>query len=53
MLGFLIDQDPKSKTPIASFRGKTVRLVAEEYVDPRSRTQVILRVQSIEETPAR
>lgn len=53
MLGFLIDQDPKSKTPIASFRGKTVRLVAEEYVDPRSRTQVILRVQFIEETPAR
>ena len=48
MLGFLVD--PKdSKTPIAGFRGKTVRVVAEEYVDPRYRTQVILRVQSVEE----
>ncbi|MEY4691898.1 MAG: hypothetical protein RIT19_2223 [Verrucomicrobiota bacterium] len=51
MLGFLVGQDPA--TPIASFRGKTVRVVAEEYVDPRFRTQVILRVQSIEESPAR
>ncbi|MFM8877790.1 MAG: SH3 domain-containing protein [Verrucomicrobiota bacterium] len=51
MLGFLVGQDPK--TPIASFRGKQVRVVAEEYVDPRFRTQVILRVQSIEELPAR
>lgn len=48
MLGFLVD--PKdSPTPIAGFRGKTVRVVAEEYVDPRFRTQVILRVQSVEE----
>jgi uncharacterized protein YgiM (DUF1202 family) len=53
MLGFLIDQDPKTQTPIASFRGKTVRVVAEEYVDPRSRTQVILRVQGIEEASTR
>jgi len=51
MLGFLVGQDPQ--TPIASFRGKQVRVVAEEYVDPRSRTQVILKVQSIEEFPAR
>jgi uncharacterized protein YgiM (DUF1202 family) len=48
MLGFLLD--PKdSPTPIAGFRGKTVRVVAEEYVDPRYRTQVVLRVQSVEE----
>ena len=51
MLGFLVGQDPQ--TPIASFRGKQVRVVAEEYVDPRSRAQVILKVQSIEEFPAR
>jgi len=48
MLGFLVDTKD-SKTPIAGFRGKTVRVVAEEYVDPRYRTQVILRVQSVEE----
>ena len=53
MLGFLVDQDPKTQTPIGAFRGKTVRVVAEEYVDPRSRTQVILRVQSVEEIAAR
>ena len=51
MLGFLVGQDPK--TPIAGFRGKTVQVVAEEYVDPRNRTQVLLRVQSIEEVLAR
>ena len=51
MLGFLVSQDPK--TPIAGFRGKTVQVVAEEYVDPRNRTQVLLRVQSIEEVLAR
>ncbi len=51
MLGFLVGQDPK--TPIAGFRGKTVQVVAEEYVDPRNRTQVLLRVQSIEEVSAR
>jgi len=28
-------------------------VVAEEYVDPRNRTQVLLRVQSIEEVSAR
>jgi uncharacterized protein YgiM (DUF1202 family) len=48
MLGFLVAQDPE--TPIAGLRGKTVRVVAEEYVDPRYPTQVVLRVQSIEET---
>lgn len=51
MLGFLVSHDPK--TPIAGFRGKTVQVVAEEYVDPRNRTQVLLRVQSIEEVSAR
>ena len=51
MLGFLVGQDPK--TPNAGFRGKTVQVVAEEYVDPRNRTQVLLRVQSIEEVLAR
>jgi hypothetical protein len=51
MLGFLVGQDPK--TPIAGFRGKTVQVVAEEYVDPRNRTEVVLRVQSIEEVLAR
>ena len=51
MLGFLVGQD--LKTPIAGFRGKTVQVVAEEYVDPRNRTQVLLRVQSIEEVSAR
>ena len=51
MLGFLVGQDPK--IPIAGFRGKTVQVVAEEYVDPRNRTQVLLRVQSIEEVLAR
>ena len=51
MLGFLVCQDPK--TPIAGFRGKTVQVVAEEYVDPRNRTEVLLRVQSIEEVLAR
>ena len=48
MLGFLVARDPE--TPVAGFRGKTVRVVAEEYVDPRYPTQVVLRVQSIEET---
>lgn len=52
MLGFLLDQKD-TRTPISGFRGKSVRVVAEEYVDPRLRTQVILRVQSIEEAPAR
>ena len=51
-LGFLLDQKD-TQTPVSGFRGKTVRVVAEEYVDPRFRTQVILRVQSIEEAPAR
>ena len=51
MLGFLVGQD--LKTPNAGFRGKTVQVVAEEYVDPRNRTQVLLRVQSIEEVSAR
>lgn len=51
MLGFLVGQD--LKTPIAGFRGKTVQVVAEEYVDPRNRTEVLLRVQSIEEVLAR
>lgn len=50
MLGFLVG--PDLKPPIASYRGKRVRVVAEEYVDPANRTQVILRVQSIEESPA-
>jgi hypothetical protein len=52
MLGFLLDQKD-TQTPVSGFRGKTVRVVAEEYVDPRYRTQVILRVQSIEEASAR
>jgi hypothetical protein len=51
MLGFLVGQDPQ--TPIAKFRGKTVQVVAEEYVNPGNRTQVLLRVQSIEEAPLR
>jgi SH3-like domain-containing protein len=51
MLGFLVGQDPK--TPIAGFRGKMVQVVAEEYVNPGNRTQVLLRVQSIEESPVR
>jgi hypothetical protein len=51
MLGFLVGQDPK--TPIAGFRGKMVQVVAEEYVNPANRTQVLLRVQSIEESPVR
>lgn len=51
MLGFLVSQDPQ--TPIAKFRGKTVQVVAEEYVNPGNRTQVLLRVQSIEEAPVR
>ena len=50
MLGFLVGQD--LKPPIAAFRGKMVRVVAEEYVDPRNRTQVLLKVQSIEESAA-
>ena len=50
MLGFLVAQDPAA-TPLSKFRGRTVRVVAEEYVDPRNRTQVLLRVQSIEESP--
>lgn len=48
MLGFLVPQGPE--TPVARFRGKTVRVVAEEYVDPRHPSQIVLRVQSIEET---
>ena len=51
MLGFLVGQDPQ--IPIAKFRGKTVQVVAEEYVNPGNRTQVLLRVQSIEEAPLR